>query len=161
MSDLEDVDEQEWDDEVEAAASAPGRASSPVSAFASETPDRQVVCMDCHCTVTLSGFAWEFAKQASNILVSRGEQPLRNDEMTRCQDCADRWHLRRREWFASYCEKVSNAQCEANTTGRVDEELVAKLREHKQNDWADGIEAGAARFHASQASRGRSMKERK
>lgn len=158
---MSDEDKQEWHDELAAARRAPGRSGRATNPFETETPARDVPCMGCKRSTRLSGFAWEFAKQASLMLLSKGEQPLRNDEMTRCDACAAAWNKERLGLFETFCEKANKAQHDANTEGRVDEPLVKLMRFYGYRDWADGIEAGAAKFNESQSTRGRAHKERK
>jgi hypothetical protein len=59
--------------------------------------ERPVVCIDCGKPTTISEFGWELARLASKALVGRGEVPLANNEMTRCQPCAAAWHERENE----------------------------------------------------------------
>ena len=122
-----------------------GRSSTSSRAFESTTPARDVPCMGCGEPVELSGFAWDFAKQASRVLLDRGEQPLRNDEMTRCRPCADRWTAERAAKFGELCDRVAHAQREANQRGLVDYPLVDWLRKRGMTGWVEGIETGAAR----------------
>ncbi len=158
---LSEVDRDEWDRERAAALRSANRKRAAEGAFVSEAPARQVVCMGCRAPVALSGFAWEFARAASEMLCSKGERPLGNDEMARCDGCAEAWKAERLGLFEQFCDKANKAQHEANAEGRINAELVRLLRFYGYSAWADGIESGANTFNSNQATKGRAHKERK
>ncbi len=136
-------DDREWHDELAAARAVPGRLAKATNPFACETPSQSVPCIACKRPTPISGFAWEFAKQASEILLRRGEKVLRIDELTRCGPCADAWHEEHSARYGRVVERTNQAQREANETGRVDAALCDWLRINGHAAWADGIESGA------------------
>jgi len=102
---------------------------------------REVPCLGCKKIVVLSSAGWDFARQASELLVERGEVPLSDDEMTRCVPCADAWHARRGEKYDELIHKVNKAQKLAKETGRVDPVIVDWLRKNGFVEWAHGLES--------------------
>lgn len=158
---MSDEDMQEHADELAAARRVQGRASVAASPFAAAGPERTVECIDCRQPVGLSAFAWQFAKQASEILLQRGEKHLANHEMTRCPPCVEAWQAEMGRRYQHFLDLVNLAQHDANTRGVVNEPLVGQLRHRGFGEWADCIESAAARFGANVATRGRAGKERK
>jgi hypothetical protein len=57
-------------------------------------PQRIVPCRDCGTPVELSQFAWEMAQKASEYLARKGEPPLEDGELTRCELCGNDWRER-------------------------------------------------------------------
>jgi hypothetical protein len=146
---VNDIDELELRRERERASrSNEHRARTSIRPFESDTPSRDVPCIGCGAVVQLSGFAWEAAKIMSRGLLDRGEQPLRNDELTRCPACAEAFGADRTEKYAALCERVNEAQREANERGLVDRPLIEWLRKRHMREWADGIESAASRRNA-------------
>jgi hypothetical protein len=55
-------------------------------------PGVEVPCKDCGAPVLLSPWAYAFLTgPASETCVSRGEQPIADEEMARCAPCHERW----------------------------------------------------------------------
>jgi hypothetical protein len=75
----------------------------------------------------LSGFAWALAKQFSNRLIERGEVPLRNDEMTRCQPCGQAWHERTLAAGIALSQKIGDLFQAAKEVGAVPNEVARQF----------------------------------
>ena len=142
-------DEDELRDEVAAAREANAlRSMRPVRPFESESEEREVPCLKCKKPVVLSGVGWDAARAASVVLISRGESPLRNDEMTRCPECAKARYEARGRKFEELMGKVNQAQRDAKETGRTDHTMLSWLKANGMKTWAEGIESAAERWRS-------------
>lgn len=119
---------------------APARIGKAVRLGASESDAREVPCRDCGTPTMLSGFAWDFAKGASEMLMARGEVPLEAGELTRCAPCGEKWHAKKLETSYRIAERVTELVREVKAGRDLSDEQLYWLRKYGYGDTAEGMD---------------------
>lgn len=110
------------------------RARRVISLRGPDEPQRLVPCRDCGDPVELSEFAWLMAQKASDMLAKRGEEPLRDEELTRCTECGKKWRAKERGIADADQRTVQAVIREAKAKGHLPESEAAWLKKHGHGD---------------------------
>lgn len=97
---------------------------------ADEGPARIVPCNRCKQPVEISAFAWEMAREKLDALLARkGEEPLRDDELTWCRDCHELVEAEHEQAMAredKHRQEIWDTSRSAGAVGRFDADWLKR-----------------------------------